>query len=194
MSGGTLVCGHPQEALEYGGQNKGDPVQCGWCHDLARVREEADARAARVVRLFAEVAHEQPGLDWGVDGHGIHDYAQNDPRGCPVCEALDEVLGDARRQYDVVLTPEQREGIREFRDSGMLWLVNTAVMHPRGYAIAVTVAEDGTPLVLSVVGDGTEPWCFDSDSVESFHAHVITEQVREQVWSRLMKRDSEEVE
>lgn len=187
----TLSCGHPNAALEYGGSNPGDPVRCGWCRDLAETKQEANARAARVVRLFSEIAHERPGVDWGVDGAGIHDYTPNDPRGCPVCEALDAVLEDARATFDVLLTPAQRDSIARFKEAGLLWLVNTAVLHPRGYALYVTVAEDGTPVGMAVAGDGTEPWCFGDDAIESFHAHTATEQAREAQWTAKLKGDEE---
>lgn len=189
-----LACGHPKDALEYGGASKGDPVRCGWCRELAEVRQEADARAARVVRLFAEIAHEHPGIDWGVDASGIHVYSAGEPMGCPVCEALDEVLGDARATYDVLLTPDQRQAIREFKDTGLLWLVNTSVMHPRGYAIAVTVAEDGEPIAMSVVGDGTEPWCFDGEAVDQFYAHNQAEHDREFRWAESLRGRTEPLE
>jgi hypothetical protein len=40
-------------------------------------------------------------------------------------------------------------------DSGLLWLINRSVFHPRGYALAVS--EDGWDLL----GDGTDPWHFE---------------------------------
>ena len=185
----TLSCGHPDEALEYGLGNAGDPVGCGWCAELKQVRDEANARAARVVRLFSEIAHEHPMIDWGNDASGIHGYTPNEPAGCPVCEALDAVLGDARNTLDVMLTGDQRDAIRSFRESGLLWLVNTSVMHPRGYAISVTYDKDGHPVGMSIEGDGSEPWCFGMDAEDSFAAHVRTEQEREAEWSRLLNTE-----
>jgi len=187
----TLACGHPDEALEYGIGDTGDPVGCGWCAELAQVRDEANARAARVVRLFSEVAHEQPGVAWGEDAAGIHAYVPNEPQGCPVCEALDAVLGDARNTLEVTLTGDQREAIRWFRESGLLWLVNTSVLHPRGRAIAIHVDKNDQPVGMSIVGDGSEPWCFGLDAEDAFAAHVRTEQERERVWSPLLREGGE---
>lgn len=51
----------------------------------------------------------------------------------------------------------------EFRTEGILWLLNTSVMHPRGFALVFHY--DGTdpepqtePTGWSIIGDGTEPW------------------------------------
>lgn len=41
----------------------------------------------------------------------------------------------------------------KLREDGLLWLVNKAVLHPRGFALGV--AEDGG---LWLLGDGSEPW------------------------------------
>ena len=50
----------------------------------------------------------------------------------------------------------------EFRDKGLLWLINTSVFHPRGYAIAFFYDDDDTefknPTGWKLVGDGSEPW------------------------------------
>lgn len=55
-------------------------------------------------------------------------------------------MGDAGRPIDL-------------RESGLLWLVNRAVFHPRGFALAVET--DGS---LSLLGDGSEPWKFELPS------------------------------
>jgi len=45
----------------------------------------------------------------------------------------------------------------ELRDSGLLWLINTSVFHPRGYALGMS--NEGWVLF----GDGSEPWQFGAD-------------------------------
>jgi hypothetical protein len=45
----------------------------------------------------------------------------------------------------------------DLRTTGLLWLINRAVFHPRGYALALTV-EDGEATGWSLMGDGSEPW------------------------------------
>jgi hypothetical protein len=50
----------------------------------------------------------------------------------------------------------------EFRDEGLLWLINTSVFHPRGYALAFVYDDEDTefknPIGWQLVGDGSEPW------------------------------------
>lgn len=56
----------------------------------------------------------------------------------------------------------------ELRDSGLLWLFNRVVLHPRGYALALHFEdrEDGTTdyrtaTGWSILGDGSEAWYMD---------------------------------
>jgi hypothetical protein len=44
-------------------------------------------------------------------------------------------------------------------DTGLLWLINASVLHPRGFALAIHV-EDGVATGWSLMGDGEEPWRF----------------------------------
>lgn len=52
----------------------------------------------------------------------------------------------------------------ELRDSGLLWLINTSLLHPRGYALALHFDGDGDNLGActgwSILGDGLERWNF----------------------------------
>lgn len=50
----------------------------------------------------------------------------------------------------------------EFRTEGLLWLINTSVFHPRGYALAFHYDDEGNVTGWSLLGDGTEPWVFSS--------------------------------
>jgi hypothetical protein len=49
----------------------------------------------------------------------------------------------------------------DLRDSGLLWLINRAVFHPRGYALALHVDDGGEVVGWSLQGDGSEPWTFE---------------------------------
>lgn len=49
----------------------------------------------------------------------------------------------------------------KLRADGLLWLINRAVFHPRGYALGAD--DDSAELIL--YGDGKEPWSFDIDPV-----------------------------
>lgn len=46
--------------------------------------------------------------------------------------------------------------------TGLLWLINKAVLHPRGFALALDYdsADSDEPLGWSLYGDGKEPWTF----------------------------------
>lgn len=55
------------------------------------------------------------------------------------------------------MSEDERVTPVDLKGDGVLWMVNCAVFHPRGLALAVD--EDGE---LSLVGDGKEPWQFDA--------------------------------
>ena len=44
----------------------------------------------------------------------------------------------------------------DLRSDGLLWLINVALLHPRGFALAVDSETGG----LSLLGNGSEPWRF----------------------------------
>lgn len=48
----------------------------------------------------------------------------------------------------------------ELSDSGLLWLINRVVFHPRGLALAVHVDDAGAVEGWSLQGDGSEAWSF----------------------------------
>jgi hypothetical protein len=55
--------------------------------------------------------------------------------------------------------------LEDLRDSGLLWLINRVLFHPRGHALALHVDEEGHAVGWSLVGDGSEPWRY-ADEVE----------------------------
>ena len=171
----SLPCGHPLGCMSGNDYLGGD---CEWCADIERVREEADDRIVRTVQVFADVQHKVPGLDTPP-----HDYERLNPRGCPICEALDAVLvGD-------VVNEKDQERLRRFRADGLLFLVNAAVLHPRGYALAMQFNSKGDPEGLSLVGEGDEPWAFGREGLdETIDGLVAGEQAREAVWAPLLRK------
>lgn len=58
----------------------------------------------------------------------------------------------------------------ELRSSGLLWLINAAVFHPRGFALSLHRELDGSFSGWSLLGDGSEPWRFDADMDARFAA------------------------
>lgn len=55
--------------------------------------------------------------------------------------------------------PNTGRPFEELRSTGLLWLVNRVVFHPRGYALAFHRV-DGQITGWSLQGDGSEPWTF----------------------------------
>lgn len=49
--------------------------------------------------------------------------------------------------------------IEELRSTGLLWLINRVVFHPRGYALAL-IHQDERVIGWDLLGDGTQPWSF----------------------------------
>lgn len=58
---------------------------------------------------------------------------------------------------------------KDLRTTGILWLINAAVFHPRGFALAL-VRHQGELVGWRLVGDGTEPWVFTDPCGEPFAA------------------------
>lgn len=61
----------------------------------------------------------------------------------------------------------------ELASSGLLWLINASVFHPRGFALALRV-RDGKAVGWSLLGDGREPWHFDGPRDDKFNAVAAT--------------------
>lgn len=53
-------------------------------------------------------------------------------------------------------------------DTGVLWAINRALFHPRGFALALETDTKSGGVVLgwSLHGDGSEPWKFTDDALE----------------------------
>lgn len=50
----------------------------------------------------------------------------------------------------------------ELRDTGLLWLINRVVFHPRGYGLALAMNQKtGEIDGWAMIGDGEEPYTFD---------------------------------
>lgn len=55
----------------------------------------------------------------------------------------------------------------ELLSTGLLWLINTTVFHPRGFALALHLDDQGAAIGWSLQGDGTEPWVFRLEDAEA---------------------------
>jgi hypothetical protein len=53
--------------------------------------------------------------------------------------------------------------IEDLADTGLLWLINRVVFHPRGWALALHIDTYGKATGWSLLGDGIEPWSMGDD-------------------------------
>lgn len=51
----------------------------------------------------------------------------------------------------------------QLKEHGLLWLINKAVFHPRGFALVLHVDRNGNGIGWSLEGDGTEAWKMGDD-------------------------------
>lgn len=66
---------------------------------------------------------------------------------------------DAKLADDGESTPDDQLPFEALRESGLLWLINRTVFHPRGFALALDIGrESGEAKGWALIGDGTEPW------------------------------------
>lgn len=55
----------------------------------------------------------------------------------------------------------------DLRDTGLLWLINRTVLHPRGFALALHFDEADEAVGWGLFGDGREPWGYVMDDEEN---------------------------
>lgn len=56
--------------------------------------------------------------------------------------------------------------ISELSDTGLLWLINATVFHPRGYMLSLHFNEDGVVTGWSLTGTGDTVFTFADDAAE----------------------------
>lgn len=59
--------------------------------------------------------------------------------------------------------PRPLRDFGELSDTGMLWLINRVVFHPRGFALAIQREDDGSASGWTMQGMGDEVWTFTTD-------------------------------
>ncbi|MFJ1664817.1 hypothetical protein ACIOK4_00220 [Streptomyces bottropensis] len=67
-------------------------------------------------------------------------------------------------------SPQPTRPISELRESGLLWLINRTVFHPRGIALALVFGEAGEAAGWQLTGDGNEPMWFSPDDEAALFA------------------------
>lgn len=68
---------------------------------------------------------------------------------------------------DLAVIVTEPRPFADIRTTGLLWLINTTVFHPRGFALAMHFDDQGTAIGWSLMGDGTEPWVFRLEDAEA---------------------------
>ena len=59
----------------------------------------------------------------------------------------------------------------DLKSSGLLWLINTSVLHPRGFALGLVYDASGENCIgWKLLGDGSEQWQFGDDCKAEFDA------------------------
>lgn len=79
-----------------------------------------------------------------------------------------DAIVEARRS---VWTTPPHLPVTDLHSTGLLWLINKVVFHPRGFALAM-VYQDGEFAHWVLEGDGSEPWRFGSGVDEEQFALV----------------------
>jgi hypothetical protein len=101
--------------------------------------------------------------------------------------------------------PAHDRDVRPFRDlmedTGLLWLINRTVFHPRGCALALVFADDDRqqPVGWQLVGDGTQVWLYDpaeaAAEAERFDSATRTfDRLRLQAFDQLSKQADSELQ
>lgn len=102
-------------------------------------------------------------------------------------DEVDAMLADEkaveRTTDDDLPKPETWGAVRSFRDlqtTGLLWLINSVVFHPRGFALGMVPGDDdpdgtGPYFGWNLLGDGTEPWTMGTDPINDERFRAVEE-------------------
>lgn len=71
-------------------------------------------------------------------------------------------------QFEPLIEDDKVRPFDELTSSGLLWLINRVVFHPRGYALGVVFDEDGEAAGWVLRGDGQEVLRFPEDEQGNF--------------------------
>lgn len=95
-------------------------------------------------------------------------------------------MNESPREATIPEDSQKQEGrpFNELRDSGLLWLINRAVFHPRGYAIGLNyridperdpISAGGDCTGWTLLGDGSEPWSMGDATPDEIARGALTE-------------------
>lgn len=93
--------------------------------------------------------------------------------------AMVALAGDIVKATGTVLANDRKVGATfddgrpwdELRSSGLLWLINRVVFHPRGFALCLVV-RGGEIVGWKLQGNGREVWAFPADGEDDFFSRA----------------------
>lgn len=69
--------------------------------------------------------------------------------------------------------PGRTRPLADLRTTGILWLINRVVFHPRGFALALDMDEDsGEVFGWTLLGNGDQTWVMDEEMDDRHFAEV----------------------
>jgi hypothetical protein len=194
------MCGSPWYGSEGGCQSNAAEV-ARLRTEVAELRAIFDlgwSRTQEATRLWQAEAPEERALVWPDLGHLIewmiqrhdkidaalaHDRAQRDDElerlrtlvaatSDPDVPVADVQAADTGEK-SVTQEPPKVRPWEELRSTGLLWLINRVVFHPRGWALSF-VRSSGEIAGWRLLGDGREVWRFNDGEDGSFAAVQAT--------------------
>lgn len=105
------------------------------------------------------------------DGHWLFPQGDEVDRK-KLCTRCAEEIRHATDLLPAAPRPDGWRPLSEFRETGLLWLINRQVFHPRGFAIGLNFNEVGDVDGWVLYGDGIEPWNFKDGEENEFLAAV----------------------
>lgn len=65
-------------------------------------------------------------------------------------------------EHEAMVAPSEIRPWIDLKSTGLLWLLNASVLHPRGFALGLARdPESGEIVGWKLLGDGSEPWVFE---------------------------------
>lgn len=65
-------------------------------------------------------------------------------------------------EHEAMVIPSEIRPWFDLKSTGLLWLINASVMHPRGFALGLARDPASGEIVgWRLLGDGAEPWVFE---------------------------------
>lgn len=80
-----------------------------------------------------------------------------------VAASVRQLAGELLAIYLTAVPAAPARPLIQLKENGLLWLINKAVFHPRGFALVLHVDRHGNGIGWSLEGDGSEAWQMGDD-------------------------------